>query len=256
MTKIIIIHAHLWKLIYTCTKASCNSWFIRFSPFFFLSTYKRLFNNELYSFIERGKSNISIDTQCKEIRAESLNNIVINRRICRHPESLQLMRVLSGCQGLLFVKPPLKPTLPTFSLHVLWLRLLYVLLFPSVDRRWCYVSDFVVNVSGACQAACTALQCCWHLWDYSPPPPPSRSHSISLKGSVHVSCYFMVTQYCPTDPGNERTTVWLADVGFFSERAHCWLEYSNTTGILIITGLGFFNITFYLTSLYDVDFFL
>lgn len=67
---------------------------------FFLSTYKRLFNNELYSFIERGKSNISIDTQCKEIRAESLNNIVINRRICRHPESLQLMRVLSGCQGL------------------------------------------------------------------------------------------------------------------------------------------------------------
>lgn len=178
----LIFHKYQWQksssfmLIsessYTCTKASCNSWFIRFSPFFFLSTYKRLFNNELYSFIERGKSNISIDTQCKEIRAESLNNIVINRRICRHPESLQLMRVLSGCQGLLFVKPPLKPTFPTFSLHVLWLRLLYVLLFPSVDRRWCYVSDFVVNVSGACQAACTALQCCWHLWDYSPPPIP------------------------------------------------------------------------------------
>lgn len=87
------------------------------------------------------------------------------------------------------------------------------------------------------------------------PPPQSRSHSISLKGSVHVSCYFMVTQYCSTDPGNERTTVWLADVGFFSERTHCCLEYSNTTGILIITGLGFFKITFYLTSLYDVDFF-
>lgn len=136
------------------------------------------------------------------------------------------MRVLSGCQGLLFVKPPLKPTLPTFS-PFFDLRLLYLLLFPSVDRRWCYISDFVVNVSGACQAACTALQCCWHLWDYSP-PPQSRSHSISLKGSVHVSCYFMVTKYCPTDPGNERTTVWLADVGFFSERAHCWLEYSNT----------------------------
>lgn len=141
-----------------------------FRHFFFLSTYKRLFNNELYSFIERGKSNISIDTQCKEIRAESLNNIVINRRICRHPESLQLMRVLSGCQGLLFVKPPLKPTLPTFS-PFFDLRLLYLLLFPSVDRRWCYVSDFVVNVSGACQAACTALQCCWHLWDYPPPSP-------------------------------------------------------------------------------------
>lgn len=78
------------------------------------------------------------------------------------------MRVLSGCLGLLFVKPPLKPTLPTFSLFF-DLRLLYVLLFPSVDRRWCYVSDFVVNVSGACQAACTALQCCWHLWDCPPP---------------------------------------------------------------------------------------
>lgn len=227
--------------------------FIRFSPFF----YQRIvdsFKNELYSFIERRKSNISIDNQCKEIRTESLNDIVIDRRIWRHPESLQLMRVLSGCQGLLFVKPPLKPTLPTFS-PFFDLRLLYLLLFPSVDRRWCYVSDFVVNVSGACQAACTALQCCWHLWDYPPPSPLSRSHSISLKGSVHVSCYFMVTQYCPTDPGNERTTVWLADVGFFSERAHCWLEYSNTTGILIITGLGFFKITFYLTSLYDVDFF-
>lgn len=80
------------------------------------------------------------------------------------------MRVLSGCQGLLFVKPPLKPTLPTFS-PFFDLRLLYLLLFPSVDRRWCYVSDFVVNVSGACQAACTALQCCWHLWDYPPPSP-------------------------------------------------------------------------------------
>lgn len=70
------------------------------------------------------------------------------------------------------------------------------------------------------------------IFEITPPPPPpspfSRSHSISLKGSVHVSCYFMVTKYCPTDPGNERTTVWLADVGFFSECAHCWLEYSNT----------------------------
>lgn len=150
--------------------------FIRFSPFF----YQRIvdsFKNELYSFIERRKSNISIDNQCKEIRTESLNDIVIDRRIWRHPESLQLMRVLSGCQGLLFVKPPLKPALPTFS-PFFDLRLLYLLLFPSVDRRWCYVSDFVVNVSGACQA-----------------------------------------------------------------------------GILIITGLGFFKITFYLTSLYDVDFF-
>lgn len=167
-----------------------------FRHFFFLSTYKRLFNNELYSFIERGKSNISIDTQCKEIRAESLNDIVINRRICRHPESLQLMRVLSGCQGLLFVKPPLKPTLPTFSLHVLWLRLLYVLLFPSVDRRWCYVSDFVVNVSGACQAACTALQCCWHLWDYPPPLPPPLSPGPILS-HWRVQYMYHVTSWSP-----------------------------------------------------------
>lgn len=166
--------------------------FIRFSPFF----YQRIvdsFKNELYSFIERRKSNISIDNQCKEIRTESLNDIVIDRRIWRHPESLQLMRVLSGCQGLLFVKPPLKPTLPTFSLHVLWLRLLYVLLFPSVDRRWCYVSDFVVNVSGACQAACTALQCCWHLWDY-PPPPLSPGPILS---HWRVQYMYHVTSWSP-----------------------------------------------------------
>lgn len=31
------------------------------------------------------------------------------------------------------------------------------------------------------------------------------------------------------------------------------LQEDITTGILIITGLGFFKITFYLTSLYDVD---
>lgn len=33
------------------------------------------------------------------------------------------------------------------------------------------------------------------------------------------------------------------------------LQEDITTGILIITGLEFFTITFYLTSLYDVDFF-
>lgn len=33
------------------------------------------------------------------------------------------------------------------------------------------------------------------------------------------------------------------------------LQEDITTGILIITGWGFFKITFYLTSLYDVDVF-
>lgn len=106
--------------------------FIRFSPFF----YQRIvdsFKNELYSFIERRKSNISIDNQCKEIRTESLNDIVIDRRIWRHHESLQLMRVLSGCQGLLFVKPPLKPTLPMHFFSVLWLE---IALFVVVSFSW------------------------------------------------------------------------------------------------------------------------
>lgn len=76
-----------------------------------------------------------------------------------------------------------------------------------VSFSWPTMMLCLVNVSGACQAACIALQCCWHLWDSPPPSPLSRSHSISLKGSVHVhvSCYFIVTKYCPTDPGNERT---------------------------------------------------
>lgn len=171
------------------------------------------------------------------------------------------MRVLSGCQGLLFVKPPLKPTLPTFSLHVLWLRLLYVLLFPSVDRRWCYISDFVVNVSGACQAACTALQCCWHLWDYSPPPP----HPGPILSHWRAQYMYHVTSWSPNTVQqiqemkglrfDWRTLASFQNAPIVGLNIPI-LQEDITTGILIITGLGFFNITFYLTSLYDVDFFL